>query len=122
MKSNYFIILLILITTSCEPLRSPYYKYMSSYTPNTDTEIYCPNFIEHQKEDKNYRFLYSFIVLKSQVEEVRKAIENAAEIRRENKSNDDFTVLLFDNYRSVMLQGITPEKLLFCNLKQVFNK
>lgn len=121
MKVYYFVILLIL-TTSCEPLRSPYYKYMASYTPESDTEIYCPNFIEYRQEDKNYRFQYSFIVLKSTAQEVRKAIEDAAEIKRQNKSNDNFTVLMLSGYRSIMLSGITPEQLLFCNLKQIQKK
>ena len=120
MKAIYFFtILLILTSTSCEPLMSPYYKYMASYTPETDTEIYCPNFVEYKKGDANYRFLYSFIVLKSTAEEVHKAIRTAAEIRAKNKSTDDFTVLLLNNYRSVMLPGITPEKLLSCNLRQI---
>ena len=121
MKVYYFVISLILIT-SCEPLRSPYYKYMASYTPESDTEIYCPNFVEYKQDDKNYRFQYSFIVLKSTAEEVKKAIVIAAEVKRKNKSNDNFTVLMLSGYRSIMLSGITPEQLMLCNLKQIQRK
>jgi hypothetical protein len=71
---------------------------------NYDTELNCPHY--------NYRVA----LLEVAPGEVRRAIDKALEVRMQDKTTENYTVLKLSNKKTFFVPGITPENMQYCYL------